>query len=341
MIEPSTANPDLNLVVPSRSHIAWHLLRPLHLLLYLILVAFASTRFWLGTRDTDIYLDLFRNYSSYTGQIEPGFALLIEAVKFMRGGELGFLFACAALGVGLKYFSILKYSNFIKISLCLYIVNFFFLHELIQIRAGIATGFILIGIQFVEQRRFLPFCLLALVATCFHFSAIIFICIYPLGSKKFRSSYLLLFGALLVGFTFVVDMGGIFLKFMSNLIPRIDLYSDLLIIGQHSDIRLFNVETIIRLSMILFLFVIRKRLCPRIPYFHIFLKMLILALLSFFLFRQLPVVAFRISELFDVAMIFAYPVVILAFRDRWHGYIILFSLMVIYILMLRPLQSYF
>jgi hypothetical protein len=312
-----------------------------HLLLFVFLVTISATRLWMGTRDTELYISFFNSYSTYSFQIEPGFALLITVVKMLGGGDGIFLFSCAMLGIGLKYFSILKHARFVGLSLLMYFVKFYFLYDLVQIRAGIAVGIIFWGIRFVINRKFIPFVLIVIAATSFHYSAIVFLCLYPLGSDRLNSTYMFYVAGILVPVIILFHLDEYVLHYVVNLIPRLELYTELLQLGEHSEIRLFNPDTIIRLFMFIFLFLMRKRLERIIPYFNLWLRMLGTSLIFFFLFRQLPVVAFRLSELFDVAMIFMYPAILIVFRNRWHGYTVLLLVVIVYIISLRPLQSFF
>lgn len=305
------------------------------------LILFASTRQWLDTRDTDLYLELFRSLSSYSGQIEPAFALLIYLVRFLGGGEFAFLLLCASIGVTLKLYAINSYAKSVGLSVFFYVLKFYPLHEMVQIRAGIAVGIALLGIRYIIRERFLYYVTTILIAMSFHYSTIVFILLYPAIKIKISNKGLIFAGSTVLILLSLLNIDRRIINVLSEYFPRVELYLQLLTIGEYSRINIFNPEFMLKVGM--FLAICWGRETRRLgdPYIEIWQKMLLLDIVFFVVLRSVPVVAFRVSELFNVAMIFAYPTIISSIRDWRIKASVVMALFVFYAIVAYPLQGRF
>jgi hypothetical protein len=124
--------------------------------------------------------------------------------------------------------------------------------------------------------------------------------------------------------------------------PPIALYENLLNIGDYAKINFFNVGLLIKEMVLLLLLLKQNELRQKLPLFDIWLRMLLLSIWLFFVFRRLPVLAFRLSELMEISMIFIYPGIIYAIKDRFFGFggFILVALALFY-MNFSALQSFF
>ena len=136
----------------SRHQAFWKYVLGPQFIVFLLLVAIASTRQWLGTRDTQNYIDNFNGFNGFSGQFEPGFELLLWVVRLFDGNAIYFLFFCAIIGVGLKFIAINKYSTLVHLAIITYFAKYYFLHEMVQVRAGIAAGIFLVGIRYMPYK---------------------------------------------------------------------------------------------------------------------------------------------------------------------------------------------
>src|ERR1035437_6597405 len=103
--------------------------------------------------------------------------------------------------ISFKIISLLVDKLFHK-PLFLFIIYFsfyFFLHELTQIRAGVASAFILMSIPYIYEKNPKKFFLYAGAAAVFHFSALVLLPFYFLKRDKIHTWYFFLipFGYLL------------------------------------------------------------------------------------------------------------------------------------------------
>lgn len=89
---------------------------------------------------------------------EPTFWIINELNKILFGGnEQTFFLIFAILGVSLKLLAIKKLSLLPFYSIFVYICLYFILHEMTQIRVGVATAIFLLAIPDIYNRNFKTF----------------------------------------------------------------------------------------------------------------------------------------------------------------------------------------
>ena len=86
--------------------------------------------------------------------IEPAFWMLVEINRVLfSSNERTFFLIFAIIGVSLKILAINRLSSMPFLSLLAYICLYFVLHEMTQIRAGVASGIFLLAIQDIVNRN--------------------------------------------------------------------------------------------------------------------------------------------------------------------------------------------
>ena len=93
--------------------------------------------------DSQNYAALYQNpYSSnITDHIEYSFILFATILNSITDSPHAIFLVYAIMGVSLKMFAFKKYSDHYILMLAIYLCYFYELHELTQIRAGVASGF--------------------------------------------------------------------------------------------------------------------------------------------------------------------------------------------------------
>ncbi|NCB11587.1 MAG: EpsG family protein [Erysipelotrichia bacterium] len=116
---------------------------------------------------------------------EPTFWIINELNKILfAGNDQTFFLIFAIIGVSLKLYVIRQYSISPILSLLTYISMFFILHEMTQIRSGVAIGFVFWALFDLVQKRNVSFLIKILIATLFHYSAIVMLILYFLSRNK-------------------------------------------------------------------------------------------------------------------------------------------------------------
>ncbi|HDE1655161.1 TPA: EpsG family protein, partial [Klebsiella pneumoniae] len=89
---------------------------------------------------------------------EPGFWLILFINKFFFSNNISsFFLIYAALSISFKLILFYKLSSHPIVTLFLYISTYYFLHDMTQIRIGLACVFILWSLEDILQRNKLGF----------------------------------------------------------------------------------------------------------------------------------------------------------------------------------------
>jgi hypothetical protein len=233
----------------------------------------------------------------------------------------------AALGVSIKLIAIQQLSNFWLLSIAVYISFNFLYHEMIQIRAGVAAGFLLLCIKPIIERNLKVFALFTAIAISFHISSLLIIPLWFLNTKRInRNLYIL---SLIVVYLAVIS--GLSLSKLIELIPieRVQiLYQGYLLgttQGLHSDkINLFSTIQLLKVSILLVLLLKVDTISRHSPFAILLVKINTLSVLSYAILSDIPVLAFRISQFLGVVEIITFPMIIYLFteRSRKIGYLV-------------------
>jgi len=287
----------------------------------LILILIAGLRPIGLDRDSITYADIIQSYKDINLlALEPAFWVIKWFNDiFFNGNVRTFFLIYAILGVSIKFLAIKRLSKLPWLSVGVYLSSYFILHELTQIRVGVATGFFLLSIPDIYNRNFKKFILKALLAFSFHYSAIVMFPLYFLHPKKLNLAYFLLPIVGLISVYF--DLSKTFLSNLANLAPnflayKINTYLTLLELGERSEINIINLYYTFLLLLTYFGFFLYignkiKNNCD-----VIFLKILALSLFIFYFFSDVPVFAFRVSEFLNAIMIIFWPNFILYFKQK-------------------------
>lgn len=279
------------------------------------LVAFAGLREIGIDQDSYGYL-LYYNLSDGRMSLsaEPTFVLLssvVRAISIDHGFRL-LLVVFALLGVTLKVYAINKISEHFWLSFITYFSYFFFFHEFTQIRAGVASGLILLSLYWVFHRNLSMFLFLIGVAALFHFSALVALPIYFLRNDLGRSIKVMIGLAIPLGLVF----RGVDLNFASMLpseliSSKIEVYNKL---SETADLRLniFNLFYLVKYILLYVLLLFSDRIAEKSKMFPLMLQMYALSMFFYIALSFNTAFAMRISEIFGVVEIVLIPTLIYA-----------------------------
>lgn len=302
------------------------------LAMVLFLIAFA------GFRSNDVSIDhsifqafydkalpfktLFSNPGIFfkAAKVEPSFLIVASFIKTYLP-TLGFtllMVLFALFSVALKAKAIVKYSEFIFFSLFIYLCNTFMLHEIIQIRAGLAAAVVMLAFEPLVERKAGKFLLILLLATLIHYSALIFLPFYFLNTKKINPIVYL--AVIIIPFllsTLKFDPISLLLKYdLGVYSEKLNIYITEQLRLKHS-INKINLTIIFQLLLSVFLLFYRTDILEKNKYSLLFLKINMISIGVFYLFFSLPVFAFRLWEMLSIVQIFLIPTLIYYIKPRW------------------------
>lgn len=269
-----------------------------------------------GWADYDNYVKGFGYVlNGFYGTMEPSFVLITYVVNFFIGNVLGLFFVYAFIGVSVKFLAIKQLTQLWFFSILIYLSNFYILHDLIQIRAGIASALLLLSIKPIYERNFKKFLFLFILAFLFHYSSLV---ILPLWFLFKKPPKILLYSIIPIGYVLYL----LNINLIMSLIPipaikhKLELYQEVLAQGRQNEINVFNLVFLMKICLYYVLLFKMDLINKKNKYFNYLIQIFALSLFSFPAFATMPVVAFRISELFGIVEVIIIPFLYYAFKPQ-------------------------
>ncbi len=300
--------------------------------LWIFLVFFAASRSSKVDLDYQAYVNYFVKFMSgfnyFTSNrvifYEPCFYFIPIIGKTLFNPPYD-LYACftifACLGVYFKLKSF-QLSNSFFLTMLLYGSSYFILHEMTQIRVGIATGILLLSIKPCYNRNLKSFILHILSACFFHYSSIVFFPLYFLKTKSLNKTFWL-FMIGLGYFLAIINIDILKLTHLSSYFVKVELYTKAAEAHEtHYTINIYNFGIFISIIMSIVMILKHEMLSKFNPYINLILKINVLSIFAFTALSFLPVFAGRLSELFAIVQMLMYPTLIYVFREKFVGYAI-------------------
>jgi len=223
--------------------------------------------------------------------------LLNSSVRFV-------LLAYALFGVSVKLLAIRRLSRFIWLSLFVYISMYFFLHEMTQMRQGVASGLLLLSLPNVVDRQNKRFLAKTFIGMLFHYVAFLSLPIWFLRGRKLNKFLYLLLPFL----GMVLAFGGLAsierLAAMSGL-PKIGIYIHNTRLGLLSDYNIFNRLNTGLLFVYLVLVAIHKPTWQERD--TLMLKVFGLMVFSYYALSVIPTFGVRVSQHYGIVLIALLP----------------------------------
>lgn len=281
------------------------------------------------------------DYQNYAGLYdyehdnkEIGYLALIRFSKLLSSQPVLFFFLSAAISVSLKVFAIRRISPLFSLCLIVYISNVFILHDMIQMRAAISSGLLLWSLYFYCNDDIKKSLLFSCAGVLFHYSAVVGFLIYLLGRKGFNKS--LAISLLLVSYVLAIlgiRFGNVFGLITWGTVAHLwNTYSELMLTGEQTKINVFNTYFLVRILVCLVLVINYNRIKGFGCIYTVGLKMYVLSICIYLLFSDIPVLAFRLSELFQVVEVFLFSSLIYLFKDKMVGRLLVVTLATAFLL---------
>ena len=252
---------------------------------------------------------------------EPFFWLINELNKFLFNGyNQTFFLIFAIIGVSIKLYIIRKYSLHPILSVLTYISIFYILQEMTQIRAGVAIGIVFWAMHDLISKNNTGFLLKIIMATLFHYSAIVMIFIYFLSyTSIYRKFYIFLplLGIFLSQISFIPEL----LVHLVSILPdflsiKIQIYLSLMEQDKLKEVNPFNIGNFFLLCIYYLNLYIFTREQRGEKYYILCIKLLGFGFFILFTFSFLEVFAYRISNYLFFSLVFLIPITGEYFRQK-------------------------
>lgn len=290
-------------------------MRIYYAVMFVLLLFFAAFRNGELLPDYDNYQEYFR-IKAELPYVEPSFYTIRSIARFLSfdgDGEYMMFFIYALLGISLKYYAILKYSPYATFSICIWISSMFILHDMIQMRASVASGILLILIPILYQRKLAVAIILMVIAFCFHNSAMFFVILLFLNPHKidkrfWAACYVAVVVMNLTKFSFAN-----FMPTVTQFLP--DMFkgrmANYMYAVEHGDIHSVSMyapyimyQTLVCFTTMCF----AEKLKAIAPYSIILIKTAFIGVFIYGL--SVPGVSMRVAELFSTSLILLTPMLI-------------------------------
>lgn len=273
-------------------------------------------------RDVSIGTDT-ENYERIFSQSEDGiefsYILLSNFVKWIGGDFRLFIFFVFLLAFCSKLFSFFKSSYSLQLSLLIYSGMWYLVYDMNGIRQGMALGFICISYYFIFNNKITCSFIFTCIASCFHYTAIIFIpflLIHKIKCSK-KILYLILLSSLVLG---GVNFSEIIISFLSNfqylqlrLIDRILSYQTDELFNTNV---FYSFKTVSRLFIIFIVILFINKINADEQYKNTILWGMLINFFIYCIFSQYEIIGVRLSLYYRLSEIFFFSMLPLAFKNN-------------------------
>ncbi len=257
----------------------------------------------------DFIKDLSEKRDGFMPLLEPGFTAIVKLFRFLflynYGVAIMLFFGLASVllkTVGIKHLSVNPYFVIL-----FYYSHYFLLHEMTQIRIGFASAIFFISLIYYIKGNKKIYLLLILIATLFHYSAIMYLALLFFDSKYFNKYvYIIALALSLILGVLKIPLLNYLGNFdLGNISVRLGTYAYFVESGNAESINVFNTLNLINIATCLYfiIFIPKQKLIEDKP-LNVFLKCNILSIFILSFLSGVPSLAFRFSELFGLLSMF-------------------------------------
>ena len=249
--------------------------------------------------------------------LEPSFVFIIKLSNLIVTNDPTVLFVIyAILGVSFKFLAIKKLSNLLFFSVFIYTSNFFILHEMIQIRVGVASALILMSLVYTYNRDRKKFLFLILSATFFHFSSIIFLFLWFLKPNSFKKYiYIGLIPLAYLIYFINIDLVDLIINATPLNSTKLMVYADA-DRKEMFEINVFGIFIITRIIIYLYFVFFSESIKRHNRYFYVLIKCYGIGVFTYIALSNYPEVAVRLAQTLFLSEIIIIPTLIFTFKNR-------------------------
>lgn len=279
-----------------------------------------------GFRDGRLYRDYENYVNSYysNSTLEYSFSIIASIAKCIQADNYIILFVIyAILGVGIKAIGICKITPFIFASLAMYIAYYYSLHELTQIRAGVAAALGIFSIPAIYEKKFIKFLIIISLAIFFHVSAAIYLLMYFINGDSFNKKKWAIFLGVGIWGTSFISQTILNLPILSTIdFMRTEQLAHYTSIddGEYS---IFTTKSILNYILGGVYIYFSDRIYKYNRYFFVIVKIYLISIIFKFIFDPMnSVLASRGGDLFAIVAIIMIPMLIYIIKPRIGGILV-------------------
>ena len=206
------------------------------------------------------------------------------------------------------------------LSVYLYICLYFVLHEMTQIRVGVACGIFLLSIPDMISRNYKRYFFKCAIAISFHYSAVIMILLYFIDPAKLNKKVYYTLPALGVFISLFPDLVLKLLSiavavFPSFISAKVNVYLDLMSDDAYNKINTANLFILSLLIFYYFALYNSSRLVFKAD--TLLIKLFGIQIFIYYALSSVPAFSIRLSEFVGVCLVVTIPHFVFLFKDKY------------------------
>lgn len=294
----------------------------IYLAIGILLICYAGLRQVGFDNDSENYEYTFKHYDQETILKEVSYTFFAWFLNLFTD-DVHFLFMIyATLGVSTKFIAFKRiFKDFWFLPIIVYLGNYYILHDMTQIRAGVASGIFLMSLKPLAEGDKKKTAIYYLCALFFHYSSLILFPLLLLNNndlKKWQKwllisivpvSYIMYFAH--------IEITAIPIPYISDKMDTYMTMRDKGLLGE--SINVFNATFLLKIFIYYFIIYFYQTIYKFNKYLPLLLKILALSIFSFLFLSPLPVMAFRIMEFYSIVDILLFSSIVYVFKQEWLG----------------------
>lgn len=234
---------------------------------------------------------------------EPTFIYLSRMILSCGGGVVVIFFIYAILAIPLKLIAFWKTTPYIFTALIVYVGIYYPLHDVIQIRCGVANAFLLWAMVSLAKRKYLIATGLTIVATLFHYSSLAFVPILFVGNMSIGKYWKYLLGAAIpiCLILYIMKIGAVSFIPSAFVEGKLDIYKEMSEVGGWEVYIPYKQLTFLTEFVLLYIFLFYYETIEKhCIYAPILIKILVIEMVFLTMFTEIPVLGGRLHDLFGI-----------------------------------------
>ena len=293
-----------------------------YILLGIALIVIATVKPLGVDNDSYTYEDYFFNYDSpiFENTVEFSYLWLSKLFYHAFKDVHYVFFVYALLGVTIKFLAFKRLSPMPFLVVSVYVCTSYVLHEFTQIRAGVATGFILLSLKPMIEGRKLHAVGYILLAFVFHYSSILAFPLLLLSNneltKRDRMKWVVFMLSGYVIYFLHIQLAALPIPYIGD---KLEGYQNLKDQGFMDEVNVFNLVYLTKIAIFCYLMYFYDTIREHNKYFPFMMKIFSLSLFCFTALSSVPAICFRVSELYGIVSLILYTNIYYTIRPSWLG----------------------
>jgi len=288
-----------------------------YILIGMLMVLFAGLRPVGFDRDSQNYESLFLHPDSKISglSVEPFFLMICRCLYVVLPDVQILFILFAFFGVVMKFIAIKRLTPLFFLPIIIYIGNFYLLHDITQIRAGIVSGLFLLSIKPLSEGKKIKFLLYILVGVLFHYSALALLPLMILNNNVISKKVKIMLSCIIPVclFFYFADLDLLTTIPIPYITDKVEAYKALSEYSLDKE-SILNPFPLIKMAVFLYLLYFSETIEEYVPSIYLLIKILGCSLIAYFALSSVKIVSMRISELYGIIELVAYPCIVYTIR---------------------------